>query len=150
VRFRRGHHAGAIAAYADISQPEGDVMTLRALAGGTAAALVSLALTAAPTWAQSQQARPQSGEVVATAQPGTGAPTSAAPAAPGAVNEDLSDQDETDDRGPVRDRKVHGVVSVGVGTGGYREVSGAVTGPIGDNGQVTVAIDAGQINGRRR
>jgi hypothetical protein len=124
-------------------------MTLRALAGGTAAALLSLALTAGPTRAQPQP-KPQPGEVVATAQPGTGAPTSAAPAAPGAVNEDLSDQDETDDRGPVRDRKVHGVVSVGVGTGGYREVSGAVTGPIGDNGQVTVAIDAGQINGRRR
>ena len=128
-------------------------MTLRALAGGTAAALLSFALTSGPTLAQSQpqsQAKPPAGEVVATAQPGTGAPTSAAPAAPGAVNEDLSDQDETDDRGPVRDRNVHGVVSVGVGTGGYREVSGAVTGPIGDNGQATVAIDAGQINGRHR
>ena len=51
---------------------------------------------------------------------------------------------------PLPDHKVHGEVSVGVGTGGYREVAADVTAPIGDNGEVDVAIDAGSMSGRRR
>ena len=52
---------------------------------------------------------------------------------------------------PLPDHKPHGFVSVSAGTRGYREVAGAVTVPIGDKdqGQVTLAIDAGQIDGRK-
>jgi hypothetical protein len=55
------------------------------------------------------------------------------------------------DKEPLPDHKPHGFVSVGVGSRGYREVAGAVTVPIGDKdqGQVTLAIDAGQIDGRK-
>jgi hypothetical protein len=42
---------------------------------------------------------------------------------------------------PPPDRKPHGEVWAGVGTSGYRELGGVVTQPIGDCGQVTVAID---------
>lgn len=49
------------------------------------------------------------------------------------------------------DRKPHGAVWGGVGTGGYREVGGVVTQPIGDCSSVTVAIDHVQADyGRRR
>jgi len=39
------------------------------------------------------------------------------------------------------DGKPHGEVWAGVGTGGYRNVGGVVTQPLGDCAQVTVAID---------
>jgi hypothetical protein len=42
---------------------------------------------------------------------------------------------------PAIDRKPHGEVWAGVGTGGYREGGGVVTAPVGACGQVTVAID---------
>jgi hypothetical protein len=44
---------------------------------------------------------------------------------------------------------VHGEVSVGVGTNGYREVDGEVDGPIGDNGYGGVEIGSGQFGERR-
>jgi hypothetical protein len=51
------------------------------------------------------------------------------------------------------DGKPHGEVWAGVGTGGYRNVGGVVTQPLGDCAQVTVAIDHTQfdgVRGRRR
>lgn len=50
---------------------------------------------------------------------------------------------------PLPDHRPHGYVEVGAGTRGYREVSGAVTMPVGDQTQVSVAIDAGQVDGRK-
>ncbi len=41
---------------------------------------------------------------------------------------------------PGRDRQVHGMVSVGVGTGGYRSVYAQTTMPIGSTGTLDVAI----------
>ena len=49
---------------------------------------------------------------------------------------------------PPEDRKPHGEVWGGIGTGGYREVGGIVTQPVGDCGQVTVAVD--RVEGGRR
>ena len=55
--------------------------------------------------------------------------------------------------GPVKDedgktdKKAHGEVWAGIGTRGYREICGVVCVPVGDNGAVTIAVDAGQING---
>jgi hypothetical protein len=47
-------------------------------------------------------------------------------------------------------RKIHGYVEVGVGNRGYREVDGAVTVPVGKDGQATVAISDAQGDGWRR
>ena len=38
----------------------------------------------------------------------------------------------------------------GIGTGGYRQIGGVVTQPIGDCGQVTIAIDKVEMDGPRR
>jgi hypothetical protein len=113
--------------------------------------LVAAALLLAPAVASAQQAGPAvaSGQVVSTA---SGAPPPAPAKADDQIAQWLADtsDDDASNGGPVRDHKVHGEMSVGVGTNGYREVGGVVTGPIGDTGQATIAIDAGQIdNGRR-
>ena len=47
---------------------------------------------------------------------------------------------------PAADRRPHGAVWGGIGTGGYREVGGTVTQALGDCGQVSVAID--KVEGR--
>ena len=46
------------------------------------------------------------------------------------------------------DRSPHGEVFAGVGTHGYREGGGVVCLPIGDKAAVTLAVDAGRIDGR--
>jgi hypothetical protein len=116
-----------------------------------AAALVSaFALAGA---AQAQEAIP----TAANAADG-GAPAVAASGAPITI----SNRREHDDRGPVRigpcgapyrsvdggppkpDKNPHGEVFAGVGTRGYREAGGAVCIPLGDNAQVTLAVDAGR------
>jgi len=51
---------------------------------------------------------------------------------------------------PPPDKKPHGEVWAGVGTGGYREAGGVVTMPVGDCGQVTVAIDKTEFAGPHR
>jgi hypothetical protein len=124
-------------------------MSFQAHAGVVRAGLLSVGLILAPSLVWAQAKTPPS-EVVATAHPGAGAPTAAPRAATGDVDEDEDDRDDADDKMPLPDHKIHGAVSVGVGTGGYREVAGEVTAPIGDTGQATLAIDTGQINGRRR
>ena len=119
----------------------------------------ALLITATPIAAQAQEA-------IATA---THAPDGGALATP-ASDRPLSLDDSRDDgpgflrpRGPCggpaktadgkTDRTPHGEVFAGVGTHGYREAGGAVCVPVGDNTAVSIAIDAGQINGwggRRR
>lgn len=42
---------------------------------------------------------------------------------------------------PEDDRRAHGMVEVGAGTGGYRHAAGVVTAPLGKTGQITVAVD---------
>jgi hypothetical protein len=51
---------------------------------------------------------------------------------------------------PPPDRKPHGEVWAGAGTGGYRDVGGVVTQPLGDCGSITVMIDQSQSNYRWR
>lgn len=48
------------------------------------------------------------------------------------------------------DRKVHGEVGVGFGTGGGREVFGEVNAPLGDNGSAAFAYDYNQFGRRVR
>jgi hypothetical protein len=47
------------------------------------------------------------------------------------------------------DGRVHGMVSVGVGTNGYREAAVALNGQLANGAQVAIAIDAVQMNGGR-
>jgi hypothetical protein len=51
---------------------------------------------------------------------------------------------------PPPDKKPHGEVWAGAGTGGYREAGGVVTMPVGDCGQVTLAIDKTEFAGPHR
>lgn len=44
-----------------------------------------------------------------------------------------------DEQGPVDDRKMHGEVSAGIGTGGYRDVGVWMSIPIGENGRVSLS-----------
>jgi hypothetical protein len=102
--------------------------------------------------AQAQEAIP-----TAANSPGGGAPATAASNGPIILGDKSSDRD---DRGPVpigpcgapykqtadgqlkQDKGPHGEVFGGVGTHGYREAGGVVCVPIGQNSQVTVAVDA--------
>ncbi|HEY2661875.1 MAG TPA: hypothetical protein VGI79_19295 [Caulobacteraceae bacterium] len=99
-------------------------------------------LLPAAAWAETP---PASDAPVATAQG-----TPAAP--PSTVQTDIKnfiDEDADKDSDPAPDHKPHGFVSVGAGTRGYREVAGAVTLPVGDKANVDVAIDIGQVDGRK-
>lgn len=51
---------------------------------------------------------------------------------------------------PPEDRKPHGEVWAGVGTGGYRELGGVVTQPVGKCGSVTIAVDKMENDNYRR
>lgn len=46
----------------------------------------------------------------------------------------------------VPDRKIHGEVGFGIGTGGYRSIFGAVVAPIGDNGIVALSFENTRFN----
>ena len=61
-------------------------------------------------------------------------------------------QDTADRRAcPTRaDDRPHGAVWGGVGTGGYRNVGGVVTQPLGDCGQITLGVDHTEGGGWRR
>ena len=107
--------------------------------------LAALAAALALPLAAAAQTAPASDAPMATAKG-----TPAAP--PSSVDADIKAFIGADDSGkndPLPDNKPHGFVSVGVGTRGYREVAGAVTLPVNDTTAVTVAIDAGQIDGRK-
>ena len=97
--------------------------------------LVVLALGAAPALAQEEPAGP-----IATAS-ASAPPTPSVQTAPqqiGAV------EDEDPAGPPVRDNKIHGMVSAGVGTNGYREGSVFVDAPLPNGGDVAIAVDSAQ------
>jgi hypothetical protein len=124
------------------------------------AAIACLALGAAvPTAVLAQEAIP-----TAPSAPGYGAPGDGAPSAPESGPLRLSDRiDEGPDvlrpmgpcGGPARkedgkpDRSPHGEVWAGIGSHGYRDIGGVVCAPLGDNAALSIAVDAGQINGWR-
>ena len=45
------------------------------------------------------------------------------------------------------DRSPHGEVWAGVGSHGYRDIGGVVCAPLGDNAAMSIAVDAGQLDG---
>jgi hypothetical protein len=121
-----------------------------------------LALTIGAALAFSLGAHAQEAIPTATNSPGGGAP----PAASGGPISLADKSSHYDDRGPVpigpcgapykqtddgqlkQDKNPHGAVWGGVGTHGYREAGGAVCIPLGDNSQVTVAVDTTHWGGR--
>jgi hypothetical protein len=48
------------------------------------------------------------------------------------------------------DRKIHGVVELGIGTGGYRHTYARADMPVGDKGQLSIAVDQTRFNDRLR
>lgn len=75
-----------------------------------------------------------------------------------AANSDQAKADEDKDQAAKNcqrnpDRKPHGEVWAGAGTGGYHTAGAVVTQPIGDCGRATVAVsqtDYGHARGHRR
>ncbi len=124
-------------------------MPMRTVRWGLATTALFLAAAAAASAQQAAAPAASSAQVISTA---SAAPPPAPAKADDQIAQWLADtpDDDASNGGPVRDHKVHGEMSVGVGTNGYREVGGVVTGPLGDDGQATIAIDAGQIGGRGR
>ena len=109
-------------------------------------ALLAAACLLVPAAALAEPAPAASDAPVATAK---GAP-SAPPSTTSTDIKNFIDEGAKDDSEPAPDHKPHGFISAGVGTNGYREVAGAVTLPVGDKVNVDLAIDIGQINGRKR
>jgi hypothetical protein len=125
-------------------------------------------LPISPAYSQSATAAPQD-EAIPTA---AGAPTGGAPEPSsepsyGARPLRLDDRLDTGPGflrpagpcgGPAKtadgktDKTPHGEVWAGVGTRGYREAGGAVCVPLGENSALTIAVDAGHVDGygRRR
>lgn len=115
--------------------------------------LACAAMAAAPTAGLAQEAIP-----TAAGAPGDGAPPAAYESGPLRLSDRI---DEGPDvlrpvgpcGGPVRkedgkpDRSPHGEVWAGVGTRGYRDIGGVVCAPLGDNAALSVAVDAGHIDG---
>jgi len=112
------------------------------------AAIAVLVFAPGVALAQQQMAAPADGQVVPTAA-GAPAVPHAAPSGQVASVSDAAAAEDVEDDGPVRDNRVHGEISVGAGTNGYREISGVATAPIGDVGQATIAIDSEQYSYKR-
>jgi hypothetical protein len=111
--------------------------------------LLALALAALPlAAASSASAQPAGLDAIATATTGGAPLPPAANVAPLA----LDDRPDPAEYGapPVNDRKIHGMVQVGAGTGGYREGAAAINGPIGQDGYFGIAVDGSQYQGRQR
>jgi hypothetical protein len=105
-----------------------------------------LLLTPGAVFAQ-DMAQGASGQVVATA-PSAQPPLSKPSGQVTSVSDAAAAADVQDD-GPVRDNRIHGEVSVGAGTNGYREINAVATAPLGDDGQATIAIGSEQFDYRR-
>jgi len=124
--------------------------------GAVAGASAQEAIQTGPGGADAPPSAPASAAPATVADPDNG------PAANGAwarrvLSGQKAEPERTADDGGRRrgcpappDRKPHGEVHAGVGTGGYREVGGAVTQPIGDCGSVTIAVDKTEFDGGRR
>lgn len=111
-----------------------------------AATLAVLALLTSPATVLAAEAAPADADTPVA----TGKGQSAPPATPQTEIQTADDSLVSSEEDGKPDRKPHGFISAGVGTHGYREVAGAVTLPIGETGQVTIAIDDAHIDGRRR
>lgn len=48
------------------------------------------------------------------------------------------------------DRKIHGAVGFGIGTGGYRSIFGTMIAPVGDNGIVALSFENTRFNAQNR
>lgn len=120
-------------------------------------------LPISPAYSQSAAPSPQD-EAIPTA---AGAPTGGAPEPSYGGPLRLDDRFDTGPGflrpagpcgGPAKtadgktDKTPHGEVWAGVGTRGYREAGGAVCVPLGENSALTIAVDAGHLDGygRRR
>lgn len=109
-------------------------------------AVLAISLTPVLAMAQTQapSTPPSDAPVVTASASGAGAP----PASPQTGVRSV-DGDRQTDQDIQPDGKPHGFISVGVGNRGYREVAGAVTVPVGDTGQATIAISDQQGQGVR-
>jgi hypothetical protein len=116
--------------------------------------LSSLVLAGTPVCSSAQEAISTAAHV-----PGAGAPLAPASVRPLSLDDDIRDQPgflrpSGPCGGPAKteagktDKTPHGEVWAGAGTHGYREAGGAICVPIGDNGAVSIVIDAGRIDGR--
>ena len=108
-----------------------------------------LLLCAAPAWADGPIATVSSAQASAP-QPSTAPPPLSSPRAVAGDGPPVA-------MGPCGLEKVkpngeldtapHGEVSAGVGNHGYRELGGSICQPIGQNGAVSLSVDATQGNG---
>jgi hypothetical protein len=136
--------------------PRGVIKALAGFPAARAAVILACATIAGgPTAVLAEEAIP-----TASSAPGAGAPAMP-PFDPDSGPLRLSDHvDGLDFLGPQGpcggpafrpdgkpDRTPHGAVWAGVGTHGYREIGGAVCAPIGDRSAVSIAVDAGQLDG---
>jgi hypothetical protein len=110
--------------------------------------LIAGVLLLAPGAALAQaEAQGGFGQVVATA-PQVQPPLTKPNGQVSSVSDAAAAADVVDD-GPVRDNRVHGEVTIGAGTNGYREVSAVATAPLGDAGQATIAVGSEQYDYHR-
>lgn len=127
--------------------------------GSTIKALSPLAVAAAVVLMVSPSITAEAQEAIPTSVPW---PDGGAPPAPETAPLRLSDRiDRGPDfmrptgpcGGPARtadgkaDKTPHGQVWAGVGSYGYRDIGGAVCVPLGDNAAMSLAVDAGRMNG---
>lgn len=112
-------------------------------------------------------------EAISTAPPGAPPAAEAAPAPPAIVRDDPNSPDaigrwanavlagepteEAKAEAPKRagcipptDGKPHGEVWAGIGTGGYRNVGGMVTVPLGECGYASIAVDKSEFDAPKR
>ena len=126
-------------------------------------ALTALGAGAARAQAMDPATTPAEAIPTAAASPDGGAPAMADPA----TNDTMRLSDHID-RGPdvlrpmgpcggplktadgKTDMTPHGEIHAGVGSRGYREGGGAVCVPLGENAAMSIAVDAGSIDGWRR
>jgi hypothetical protein len=91
------------------------------------------------------RAQAQPAQVIAAAPP---APPAAGPP-PSEVYTVPAPREQDAHDAVLPDRRVHAEVSVGVGTGGYRQGEATVEGPIGDTGYGSITVGGGQDPWRR-
>jgi hypothetical protein len=99
--------------------------------------LIPLVLAAALAWPCLALAQQDPSAPIAKGPSGA-PPTSTTPVEPLGKANAWASADAAPDAPP---RGVHGAVDVSVGTGGYRNVGGVVTAPVGQDGSVTIAAD---------
>jgi hypothetical protein len=114
--------------------------------GGDPDGVVTTAPSNAPTLAQAMAAAPEASLTAPTAQD----------AAPHGMTTEQQIQhwissrtpgasfDEGAESGPPAERKMHGMVEAGIGTGGYRSYAAAVSMPVGENGRLDLAYREGR------